>query len=62
MRNEGGLDQVTTVELMRTGYVGKVKSTGFVNIQYANIQYANIHILHLNKRSDGVSLYWPGRD
>ena len=34
MRNEGGLDQVTIVELMRTGYVGKEKSTGFANIQY----------------------------
>ena len=34
MSNEGGLDQVMTVELMRTGYVGKLKSIGFANIQY----------------------------
>ena len=34
MSDEGGLDQEMTVELMRTGYVGTVKSIGFANTQY----------------------------
>ena len=34
MRNEGGLDQVATMELVRTGYIVKVKSVGFANLQY----------------------------
>lgn len=33
MKNDGGSDQVATVELMRTGYSMKVESTGCANGQ-----------------------------
>lgn len=51
MRNDGGLDQV---ELIRIGYVLKIKSIGFANVQYGEHERKTAveddsQIFHLNK-------------
>lgn len=53
MRNDGDLDQVATVELVKTGYILKVNTIGFANVQCGEMREREeskmTQIFHLNK-------------